>query len=483
LVKKNFERKSKSYPVVISFLLSLILVSPSLFDSTSQAADALIPQMEETEAIEIIAGKTIVVRSKKPIKRVFVAEPKIAKADVFSPREIVLTGKSPGTTTMSLWQEDKGMVGIYTLEISYDIARLKQKLHSLFPHEKDLRVIATQDSISLSGKISDSSSLSEALSVAKAFAPEGKVNNLVEVGGLHQVMLEVRVAEMNKSLTRDLGVNLNYVNNNDFGVSTLGRLTKIVEPDDANIDSKGPFGLFVTEAINALFRFNKGSASWTGFIDALKEEGLVKVLAEPTLIALSGQTASFLAGGEFPVPIPQGLGTVAIEYKNFGVGLSFSPKVLNSDKINIKVTPEVSELDFTNAVRFEGFVVPGLTTRRASTVVELADGQSFAIAGLLKENVRDTLSKYPLLGDIPVLGQLFRSRNFQKGETELIIIVTPHLVKPLNAVEQTLPTDYYAEPSDGEFYLLGLMQGRNKRSSSYQGELDGDFGHSLPDSY
>jgi len=242
----------------------------------------------------------------------------------------------------------------------------------------------------------------------------------------------------------------------------------------------GPVGLFVSPAVNALFRFNKQGADWTGFIDALREDGLVKILAEPTLIALSGQNANFLAGGEFPIPVPQGLGSVAIEYKPFGVGLSFTPTVLSEDRLSIEVVPEISELDFGTALRIEGFVVPGLSTRRASTVVELADGQSFAIAGLLRETVRDSLAKYPVLGEIPVLGMLFRSREFQKNETELVIIVTPHLVKPLDAAKQPLPTDYYREPDFVEFYIEGLMEGREKKQPLERtGEFDGEFGHAV----
>jgi pilus assembly protein CpaC len=179
--------------------------------------------------------------------------------------------------------------------------------------------------------------------------------------------------------------------------------------------------------------------------------------------------------------VPQGLGTVAIKYKSFGVRLAFTPTVLSENKININVEPEVSELDFTTAVQFQGFVVPGLSTRRASTSVELADGQSFAIAGLLKESIREGISKVPLLGDIPILGALFRSQSFLKQETELVIIVTPHLVKPLDSEKQTLPTDYYIEPNNVEFYLLGLTEGREKqRPANTRGELDGEFGHAMP---
>jgi len=322
--------------------------------------------------------------------------------------------------------------------------------------------------------------------MAKAYAPgkgedQVQINNLVEVGGVHQVMLEVRVAEMAKSLVKRLGINFNYVDGGEFGISTLGGLTQLVKPEQANLGSGGPFGLLVSPAVNALFRFNAGGATWTGFVDALKEDGLVKILAEPTLVTLSGQTANFLAGGEYPIPVPQGLGAVAVEYKTFGVGLSFSPTVLSKDKINIKVTPEVSELDFTTAVVLEGFVVPGLRTRRAATTVELGDGQSFAIAGLLQESIRDSLQKYPLLGDIPILGTLFRSRSFQKNETELVIVVTPRLVKPLELAKQSLPTDYYVEPNDVELYLEGRMEGRAKNNPfSVHGDLDGEFGHAVP---
>jgi len=390
-------------------------------------------------------------------------------------------GKAPGVTTLMLWQ-DRKLLTIYDLEVAYDTSRLKEKLHQVLPEEKDIHVLATHDSVTLSGRVSNTSSLSQTLALAKAYAPKGQVNNLLDVGGVHQVMLEVRVAEMQRSTIKRLGFNITGIKNGEqFGVTTLGSLTTLVKPDSANIASGGPFGLFVAPTVNALFRVNHGQWTWTGFIDALKEDGLAKVLAEPTLIAQSGQSASFLAGGQYPVPVPQGLGTVAIEYKDFGVKLLFTPTVLSENRISVKVAPEVSELDFTTAVQFQGFVIPGLTLRKAETVVELADGQSFAIAGLLRENVRDIAAKYPVLGDIPILGALFRSRAFQKSETELVIIATPHLAKPIDTAKQTLPTDYYIEPDDTELYLLGLMEGRSKSGApAAQGKFDGEFGHAMP---
>jgi pilus assembly protein CpaC len=239
-------------------------------------------------------------------------------------------------------------------------------------------------------------------------------------------------------------------------------------------------GLLVSPAANAIFRFNSGNGTHTVMIDALEEEGLLKVLAEPTLIALSGQTATFLAGGEFPVPVPQGLGTVGVEYKTFGVALAFTPTVLDRNKISMHVVPEVSELDYTNALQIGGYVVPGLSTRRASTVIELGDGQTFAIAGLLKDTTLDRMSKYPGLGDIPVLGNLFRSRGFQNNETELVILVTPHLVKPLDPDNQALPTDYYVEPTAIDFYVWGALEGALQRPELEQVDLEGDFGHTIP---
>jgi pilus assembly protein CpaC len=339
--------------------------------------------------------------------------------------------------------------------------------------------------------------MSQVLALAQAYAPSDKdakqkIVNLLEVGGVHQVMLEVRVAEIQRNLSRKLGFNFAFLSQSgqQFGLSRLDSLTQGL-PTPGNIPG-------ITDSVNMVLRFLGGGATWTVFIDALKENGLLKVLAEPTLITLSGKSANFLAGGEFPIPVPQtggGIGgtTITIEYKTFGVGLSFTPTVLSSGKINMQVSPEVSDLDFTQAVAFQGFVVPGLSTRRVSTTVELADGQSFAIAGLLRDNVRENIRKFPVLGDIPILGPLFRSSNFQKNETELIVIVTPHLVKPLDMAKQTLPTDQFVEPDDVEFYLLGRTEGESKEKmapaagktasvvpSRRAGGLDGDFGHIVP---
>jgi pilus assembly protein CpaC len=295
---------------------------------------------------------------------------------------------------------------------------------------------------------------------------------------------------MSRSLMRRLGVNFNWVSNGTFGIGLLNSLTKL--------PSSGWPGspLNITDNVNFIGQFTNGATTWTVLVDALKENGLTKILAEPTLITLSGRPASFLAGGEFPIPVPQASGggtTITIEYKTFGVGLNFTPTVLGNGKISMIVNPEVSDLDFSRSVQLQGYTIPSVNVRRVSTVIELADGQSFAVAGLLKDDLREVVTKYPVLGDIPILGVLFRSSNYQKNETELIVIVTPHLVKPIDMAKQTLPTDQFVDPDDFEFYLLGSLEGRAKGEgakppapySAVPGlkkgsGLEGDFGYMKP---
>ena len=461
---------------VIIILLLVFLVS------LEAQATASSPELESIEIrkISLSSGKSIVLRSDSPIQRISIANPDIADFILMSPQEIYITAKEAGLTNLMLWQDNR-VTAIYDLVVRYDISDLKQRLHEILPEESDLRVMATNDSITVAGKISNAAALSQALALARSYAPEGKIQNLIQVGGVHQVMLEVHISEMSRQLTKRLGINFAGTDGDNFGVSMLGGLSQVVKPSDGVLASEA-LGFAISPAVDALFRFSTGDVTWTGFIAALQEDGLIKILAEPTLITLSGQSANFLAGGEFPVPVPQGLGTVAIEYKPFGVGLVFTPTVLSENKISIQVSPEVSDIDLSTAIQLSGFVIPGLRTRRASTTIELGDGQSFAIAGLLRESVRTITSKFPLLGSIPILGALFQSKLFQKEESELIIIVTPHLVKPLDLENQPLPTDFYVEPNDLEFYMFGMLEGSAKDSTpAVSGELDGEFGHSIPE--
>ncbi len=443
---------------------------------------AITVDTRQHKTLELSVGSSVTIRSSRAIQRISVAEPKIADFLMISPREVYLTGKAPGTSTLTIWEANK-ISEIYDLHVGYDITKLKQQLNQILPEEQELRIISGDDSIILAGRVSSAANLAQILSVAEAYAPKGKIRNQVEVAGVQEVMLEVRVAEMSKRLTRELGFNIIYRNKEEFGIGLLNQITTLATTGEGNFPDAVPriLDYFVSPASNLVFRFNRGSSSWTTLIDALRDDGMIKVLAEPTLIALSGQNAQFLAGGEYPVPIPQGLGTVGIEYKKYGVELAFTPTVLSENKINIKVTPSVSELDYSTAIVTQGFVIPGLTTRSASTNVELADGQSFAIAGLLSESMRENAAKYPALGDIPILGQLFRSQSFRKNESELVIIVTPRLVKPLDATKQPLPTDFFVEPDDFEFYVLGMLEGRPcPPSANTRGRLDGEFGHAVP---
>jgi pilus assembly protein CpaC len=480
----------KARLALLGLTLSLLL-RPS--GATSESPRAGI-EIHAPQHINLVMGKSIVIDTSIAVTRVSVAAPEIVDTVVLSPRQIYVTGKALGTTNLTLWGADDRVFTVFDLEVAADLSRLKATLHEILP-EETIRVTATHDAITLSGEISSATRLSQVLAVAEAFAPK-KVVNLLQVAGVHQVMLEVRVAEMSRSLVRRLGFNFvpsttspnssGSKTGGNIGLSGLNGLASITGLTDTNTN----LPLNFSSAVTALFRFYTGDFSLTGFIDALKENGLVKILAEPTLVALSGQTAHFLAGGEYPIPVPQQLGTVTITYKTFGVGLSFTPTVLGDNKIGLTVTPEVSDLDLSNAVTISGFLVPALTVRRASTVIELADGQSFAIAGLLRDEVRETISKFPLLGDIPILGALFRSSSFRKNETELIIIVTPRLVKPLDPSKQALPTDAYIAPDDFEFYLMGHLEGLGagivqpgslpRGARQPRAGLEGEFGYILP---
>jgi pilus assembly protein CpaC len=439
----------------------------------------------EAQRLELGMGKSKVIDLTSPIKRASLANPEVADTVVLSPKQVYLTGKAIGLTTLTLWKENGDLFSVFDIRVTPDLSQLREQLHKMLPDEQDVQVIATHDHITLSGTVSNLARQSRALEIAEPYAPK-KVVNLLQVGGAQQVMLEVRVAEMNRDLIRRIGVNMNGVGGgNNFGVTALNSITTLQGPAGLS----GPMNQLVTSAVNALVRFQTGDITWTTFIDALKEEDVLKVLAKPTLVAVSGQEAQFLSGGEFPFPVPQAFGVITIQYKKFGVGLAFTPTVLSNDRISMAVSPEVSELNFANALQLQGFTVPTISTRRATTVVELADGQSFAIAGLLRDDVREQVQKFPVLGDIPVLGALFRSSRYQKNQTELVIIVTPHFVKPIDMAQQALPTDTFVEPNDWEFYLMGWTDGlgyaprasqvRDGRlaESMVSRRLDGSFGH------
>ncbi len=486
---KTFASKAKKTALLLILGLSLSLTLISGYATAGEGPNA---SFGKTQLISLVVGRSAVLTSSTPVTRVALASPEVADIRLLSPRQIYLGGKAPGSTNLTLWNKSGKVSQIYDITVQPDVSRLKAALHQTLPEEQNIKVFPSGAAVTLAGTVSSPIIVAKALALAEAVSP-GKVVNMLQVGGAQQVLLEVKIAEMSRSVMKQLGINLTYLMNGEFAYTFLNNMVGL----DAKNGNLG--GLKVTDSINGLFRFNHGGGTWTGFLDALKQDGLVKILAEPNLICLSGKSAEFLAGGEIPIPVPQGLGATSIEYKEFGVGLKFKPIVLSKNRISIEVAPEVSELDYTTSVNVNGFIVPGLSTRKASTTVELGDGQSFAIAGLLKDNVREVADKYPGIGDIPILGALFRSTSFIKNETELVIIVTPRLAKPLNMADQALPTDSYTEPSDAELFLLGQLQGarRNTPDSvlpqppSHQfpatptnmdkvGGLEGGFGQLMP---
>ncbi len=488
------ERRILGSPSWKALLLAASIVLGGSSDGRAQDGVSSSTGIKSAKSMQMVVGKSLVYESPVPFMRASLANPEIADALVISPRQLYVMGKTVGITNLMLWGKDGRVAAAHDVEVAPDLVQLKGQLHQLLPDETQLQVTATHDHVTLSGTIGSAVRLNQVLALAEAYAPK-KVVNLLQVSGVQQVMLEVRVAEMDRTLLRRLGFNASFTDGSgkSFGVSALRNLTSVLPSTDSSaaispgaFAAAPPFGLALGQAVNALFRFQSGSSTWTGFIDALKENNLAKVLAEPTLVAISGQEASFLAGGEFPIPVPQAFGVTTVQFKKFGVQLNFTPVVLDQRRMSITVTPEVSELNFANGLVLQGFTVPSINTRRASTVIELGDGQSFAVAGLLRDQVREIVSKYPVLGDIPILGALFRSSQFQKNETELIIVVTPHLVVPTTEAKLPLPTGRFIEPDDFDFYLMGRLQStgpplrpRGARPIPEE-RIDGPVGHVMP---
>jgi pilus assembly protein CpaC len=442
--------------------LVIIVIVLVLFGSCWPApAATLLDRVKDQEIAQVVrlrVGHSKVLRTPFALTRISVADPDVADLILISDREIYINGLAPGVTNVTMWGKSRFTSATVTVEA--DLTLLKEKLHQILPQEK-IGVEAAGDSIVLSGEVTGPVAQSTALSLALPYAggKKDKVVNLMHVGGVQQVMLAVRVAEINRTIAERIGVNFAVrAGDNNFGVSILNNLTSI-----ANLAATT---LAPSTAITAIGGWTAAGAVWTMFLDLLKQNNLGRVLAEPNLVTTSGQKASFMAGGEFPIPVPQsgigGAATITIEYKKFGVQLDFTPTVLNNNKIAMQVHPIVSDLNFTLAIQVGGVAVPGLNTREMDTHVEVRDGQTFAIAGLLQDSSRNIINKFPLLGDIPVLGVLFRSTQYQKNETELVTLVTPHLVKPMAPGKARLPDDKYIEPNDVDVYLLGLDQGRQK---------------------
>lgn len=429
----------------------------------------------DRRTLELKLGGSDLVNTAYPFKRVSIANPDVADVVVISPRVLYVFGKKAGYTSVILWEEGKGQT-LLDVVISLDLTGLKKKIHELYP-EQMIEVHGSETGVVLSGTVSGPEVVEQMLRLTKTFLPklaEGDesqdgtgrsgtgVTNLLQVGGIHQVMLEVKFAEVNRTKGKDWQAGLAFTDiwDNANGVfnSSAGSLT------DGSISGTllNPGSLlfnFAGNAANIFLNVNDFSAALT----LMENEGLARTLAEPRLVTQSGQEASFLAGGEFPIPVPQGDGTISIDYKEFGVSLVFTPVVLSDGKISLRVAPSVTDIVSMQTIPAgigASFVVPNLSSRKLETTVQLHDGQTLALAGLLQDKFRDNVQKIPGLGDLPILGALFRSTSFTEDKTELLIAVTPHLVKPVEAGSLKFPGEDLQPPNWYEFYLEGRLEGR-----------------------
>lgn len=406
----------------------------------------------ERSSTSVTKDDTLVMRTDKSFAQIRVANAEIADVVVLSDRSFQVLGKAGGKTNVMLYDQDNQLVDIVDVTVGYDVASLKKTLFETFPKEAvEVRPLA--GGIYLSGDVSSSSIADRAISIAEAYAPS-RVTSGLAVRDSHQVMLEVRFVEASRDSIKQLGINL--LSQNGGVLSAAGNIL----PNDPGDFAIGGSTSFVNATASAILGGGIGGASLDVRIDALEEQGIIRTLAEPNLVSMSGETASFLAGGEFPIPVSTGLGEVTIEYRKFGVGLSFTPTVLDNGVINLKVAPEVSQLDVQNTVEIGGVRVPGLRVRRANTTVELRNAQSFAIAGLLQNESSNTRENVPWLGKLPIIGSLFSSTRYQSSETELVIIVTPHLAHPVSDRSQlSTPLDNTYLPSDAGAFLSGKIEG------------------------
>ncbi|MEY8830315.1 type II and III secretion system protein family protein [Sedimentitalea sp. XS_ASV28] len=406
--------------------------------------------------LDIPMNRAIVVESEVPFAELSIANPGIADISSLSDRTIYVLGKSPGLTTLTLLDATGRLITNVNVRVAADVTEFKERLRQILPGEK-IEVRTANDGIVLSGVVSSSARLQRALDLAERYAPE-RVSNLMSVGGVQQVMLKVRFAEMQRSVSKSLSSSLGF-NGSIFGGDTgLNGGTGTLNNQGALINSSAGNIPFANENTGAvLFGFNAGSVQVGLLIEALEQKGVVRTLAEPNLSALSGQEAKFLAGGEFPIPVAQRDGLFSVEYKAFGIELNFVPRVVDQGVINLELMAAVSDIDPTQGANINDLTVPAFSRRETSTTVEMRDGESFAIAGLIEDEFLDNAAQMPWLGDVPVLGALFRSAEYERKQTELVIIVTAHLVSPTLGEALALPTDRITPPSESDLFLFGKM--------------------------
>lgn len=436
--------------------------------STASAETLQIMEGVASSALNVSMNRAVVVESEIPFAEVSIANPGIADISTLSDRNLYILGKAPGRTTLTLLGPDGSLITNVDVHVTPDIAEFKERLGQILPGER-IEVRTANDGIVLSGIVSSTARLDRALDLANRYAPD-RVSNLMMVGGKQQVMLKVRFAEMRRSVSKMFSASTVFGNSSTAGGTgfyTEGdNLINALDndPNTSAVRSREAFGVLGVG-------FDIGGLSMAVVLEALENKGVVRTLAEPNLTALSGQEANFLAGGEYPIPVVGDEGNVTIEYKPFGVELNFVPTVVDGEIINLEMSAAVSGIDSSIVVQNAGFLINAFRRREATTTVELRDGESFAVAGLLADDFQDLTGQVPWLGDVPVLGALFRSADYQREQSELVIIITAHLVTPTKGQALALPTDRVRPPTESELFLFGKTAAVNRPTTGAAGEV------------
>ena len=463
---------------VAGLALSLSAVAPTV----ASAETLTILTGEASSPLRISMNRAAVVESDEPFTEVSIANPGIADISTLSDRTIYILGKEPGRTSMTLLGADGRLITNVEVHVTPDLAEFKERLTQILPGE-NIEVRTANNGIVLSGTVSSIARLDRALDLAARYAGD-RVSNLMMVGGTQQVMLKVRFAEMQRSVSKALSSSLSLGGNLlDGELTTTGGVNGTTSQGAITSALAGTLPASTESNGAVLFGFGVGSVDVGILIEALESRGVARSLAEPNLTALSGQEAKFLAGGEYPVPVLND-GDVSVEFKPFGVELNFIPRVVDGDVINLEMSAAVSSLDASNGIVLDGFAISAFRRRETSTTVEMRDGESFAIAGLLSDDFTDLSGQVPWVGDIPVLGALFRSAEYERRQTELVIIVTPHLVSPTRGEALALPTDRVRPPTEQDLFLFGRVARNDAPTSGGAGEVarqdfSGSYGYVL----
>jgi pilus assembly protein CpaC len=439
--------------------------SLALAAALTGTASAQAPTSVASE-IQLPLNKSRIITAERPFTELSVGNSTIADVVALSRTQFYVLGKSMGSTNVIVRDRDQ-VISVYDVSIGYDVDSLKRKIFEVAPNEQ-VEVRAANDAIVLSGSVSDAAHATSIASIADRYAP-GKVTNMIGVTGSQQVMLEVKFAEIQRSALKDIGTEIQLTDID--GNPTFAGLT---------LDGLNPLNYFA----GAVSFIEAGEFRLDLAFDLLEQKGLVRTLAEPNMVALSGDTAKFLAGGEFPIPVAQSStnnnlsSAITVEFKEFGVGLAFTPTVTSKDAINLELAAEVSAIDPTVSFTLGNISVPGLKVRRTNTTVELRDGQSFAIAGLIQDDLTNQMRSIPWIGDLPIIGALARSEGFERRQTELVVLITARLVKPVSGKQLAAPTDFVVPPSELDFFLFGKTEDFKPAGTS--GGIDGAYGYVQP---